>query len=763
MLSMPNVLDYDTIQTCRRSDAPSSCYAFRRFLGGCQRSAVRKSQNTGSSERLHPSVRFPDRLLAEARRFSEENIPFPEAEVQRAEEEARRVGGDLEQRLCTRARALPDADTMRTALRQVAKTIGLLVVAGALLAALAGAATVRAALGSPQAEPVNFYLAFGSMLGVQTIALLLWIGFSLWRPRGLHVSSFGAFALSVGQRLSHRLYTGPHHAAAIMTIGAVAAGSRIGRWVLGAISHALWLSFNAGCLIALITLLSTRHYTFGWETTILSEEAYVPLTRVISTLPDGLGFATPSSRQISQSQWTGEGPLPDQAREAWSGLLIGCSLIYGLAPRAVLLGLCLGLVEVTRRRFRLDTSLPAYARLRALLMPEAASVGVVESADETTPTARPEMPGPVEDHPTRLKGPTAILGLEIEPPATPWPPKIGDVTWNDLGFVENREDRRRVLSLLRASSSEPQTIVVVCALTTTPDRGIGTFLAELRGGSESSVELVLTGGERLRNRIGAEEVESRVEDWRNLAEEAGIDHIAEVDLDHLTDASRAKLASLVHGANSAGPPARHLEEACALIVEHSGKWSDFPTPPQQAGLHQAIAALYRHEQAPWRALLRAPTTLGSNLAASLRPSAERVVGLLPPRLRHSRTWVLAGAAAGVFGGLAAALLVTPTAIGALPLWTAVGAAIAGLVHHDATQRNDNASPPESMDYGDAVRAAALFSLLLELQGRQEAEITRLLERTVAEEEVKLDSTDAARRWLNELRHRFDVALAKETA
>jgi hypothetical protein len=695
-------------------------------------------------------------------RLSEENVPFPTDEVRQAEEEARRVGGDLEERLCTRARALPDAHTMRTALRQVAKTIALMVVAGALLAALAGAATVRAALGSPQAEPVNFYLVCGSMLGVQTIALLLWIGFSLWRPRGLRVSSLGALALSVGQRLSHQIYTGPHHTAAIMTIGSVAAGSHIGRWVLGAISHSLWFLFNVGCLMALITLLSTRHYTFGWETTILSEEAYVPLTRVISALPDGLGFATPSSRQVSESQWTGEGPLPDEAREAWSGLLIGCSVIYGLAPRAVLLGLCLGLMEVFRRRFRLDTSLPAYARLRAVLMPEAASVGVVDSSGETAPIARPEMPAPVEDRPSRLKGPAAVLGLEIEPPATPWPPKVRDVTWNDLGFIENREDRRRVLGLLHSSSSEPQAIVVVCALTTTPDRGIGAFLTELRGGSENSVRLVLTGGERLRNRVGPEEVEGRVEDWRNLAKEVGIDRIAEVDLDHLTDASLTKLASLVHGANSSGPPARRLEKACALIVAHIGTWSGFPTPSQQAGLHQAIAGLYRHEQASWRAFLRAPTTLGSDLAATLRPSAERVVGLLPPRLRHSRTWLLAGAAVGVFGGLAAALLVTPTAIGTLPLWPAVGAAIAGLVHHDATQRKDNASPPDSMDYGDAVRAAALLSLLLELQGREETQITRLLELTVAEDEGMLDSTDAARRWLDELRHRFDVALAKET-
>lgn len=164
-----------------------------------------------------------------------------------------------------------------------------------------------------------------------------------------------------------------------------------------------------------------------------------------------------------------------------------------------------------------------------------------------------------------------------------------------------------------------------------------------------------------------------------------------------------------------------------------------------------------------RALLRAPKRLGGDLAAELRPAAEKMVGLLPNRLRRSQRWLLAGAAAGALGGLTAALLGTPTAVGSLPLWPAVGAAIAGLIQQETSNRGKDVSAPNSMEYGDAVRAAALFCLLLEFQGREEIEITRLLDRTLDPKvETMLDSIEAVRRWLDELRHRYNVALAEET-
>ncbi len=68
------------------------------------------------------------------------------------------------------------------------------------------------------------------------------------------------------------------------------------------------------------------------------------------------------------------------------------------------------------------------------------------------------------------------------------------------------------------------------------------------------------------------------------------------------------------------------------------------------------------------------------------------------------------------------------------------------------------------DAGDAVRAAALFALLLELQGRGEAEISRVLDRALPPDDdpgtIRPGDAAACERWLGELRHRLDLALAE---
>jgi hypothetical protein len=58
----------------------------------------------------------------------------------------------------------------------------------------------------------------------------------------------------------------------------------------------------------------------------------------------------------------------------------------------------------------------------------------------------------------------------------------------------------------------------------------------------------------------------------------------------------------------------------------------------------------------------------------------------------------------------------------------------------------------------------LFALLLELQGRDEGTITRILDRVIDQShDDPGTSAESARRWLDDLRHRLDMALARESA
>ncbi len=688
-------------------------------------------------------------------------IDEPEAQTSAIES-----GGGFEQRLVARAGALSIAGELGTSLRRVDRTAATVVAVLVLLALAAGAGAGRALLDVPREVPVNFFRLLGGLVGIQTVLLVAWFVVMLVRPSALARGSLGSLALGATRWLAAKFHTGPAHAAAIQAHGVVLRRSPLGRWTLGAISHGAWAAFNVGALVLVIIMLSTGHYLFTWETTILSADTYTPLTRAIAIGPQAAGFPTPSAQQITEARW----PITDraaaeQAQGAWSGLLIGSIVVYGLLPRLILLGLCLERRHRAQARWRLDTSQPGYLRLQARLMPPSASLGIVDDDRAARSMLLATASSTSARSAQRDVGPPAVLGLEIDTPPSMWPPPVDGVSWNDLGFVDDRNDRHRVLDELEASTTQPQIIVIVTALTTTPDRGISAFVKQVQIAAGCPVGLLLTGGQALRVRGDAQQMRGRVEDWRAFAAGAGVpeQRVVEVDLDHLTQTSLAKLVDLV-GAPPQSPAPRRVEAAFDVILDHYQRWPASPTVKEQAQLHRAIGALYRDEHDAWRNFLRAPLDLTGDLAAPLRAGAQRVTSLLPPRLRVDARWMACGALAGALGCVAAATLLSPVAIAGLPMWTAIGAAVATATR---AVKSVDAEPADgettdSAARGNALRAAALFALLLELQGRDEVAITRILDQAIAQDAaIDVDAIDAARRWLDDVRHRLDLALAKE--
>ena len=67
-----------------------------------------------------------------------------------------------------------------------------------------------------------------------------------------------------------------------------------------------------------------------------------------------------------------------------------------------------------------------------------------------------------------------------------------------------------------------------------------------------------------------------------------------------------------------------------------------------------------------------------------------------------------------------------------------------------------------MDLTDAVDAAALFAIVLELQGRDETDITRIIDRVAGDEDpLAMHDVEAIRVWLDALRARLALALEAE--
>jgi hypothetical protein len=451
---------------------------------------------------------------------------------------------------------------------------------------------------------------------------------------------------------------------------------------------------------------------------------------------------------------------PAATSQAWAGLLLGCIVVYGLLPRAVALLFSALAARRAVGRIRLDTSHVGFARLRPLLMPVARPVGVVD----------PDRPGDTElsvdaaePPPLGCDGPFALIGLEIDRPAGGWPPSVHGIEWQDLGFVNDRTDRHRALDGLAAAMPTPRAVVIACALTVTPDRGHLAFFRDLKRQTRLALVILLTGGQRLRARGHPQTLATRVEDWRRLALAAGVPdkRVIEVDLDHLTDQSARRLAHRLGGAPGALAEDTGKEvaigEAFAIIVDHARRWQDMPDERQRLDLQLAIAGLYRNRINHWPGAVRLTLEDGIPDASSLSAAAERVVALLPGRMRISPRWLAAGALAGALGCLATATLAAPVALAALPAWTGLGAALAAVLERATT--GETVATAESRDIGEPVAAAAMFALILHLQGREEATITDLLDRTLGDDDVpRLADASAARAWLDATRDRLDSAL-----
>jgi len=729
--------------------------------------------------------RLNDWLLVEAVHALEQSRGGETPDHDKANEAARRHGGNLTQRLVVRARQWPVAPRLIEAIHHVRVALGWIIAGSLVLGLFAGAAAARAALVHPPNAPVNVFAALVGLLGVQTFLLIIWALAMILRPRALPTGSLGAAVFAIGRWFLARTH---HHSreaqsiysAAVQAHATVNTHGRIGRWTLSAVSHAIWCAFNIGAIVVLVTLLSTRHYLFAWETTILSEHVFAPMTRALAAGPQWFGLPVPSETQIAASQWTGDPAAPrppESARRAWSGLLIGALLVYGLVPRMALLLFAWLRRRMLCARYTIDPDQPSVVRLKSELMvdpahptitPALASETAASTDHQTRATSRDEPP--VVD---LSRGQPAIVGVELEQPATTWPPAVQRVTWLDLGFVDTRAERRQVVETLGAHADTLPAVVLVVSLTTTPDRGALNFLAEIEKTVCVPLLVLLTGGQRQRerDRHSTERVINRIEDWRRAIQQIGVHpkHILELDLDHYSPACAQNLAAVLDVNEQNAKPVSHLAEAFECIADHVARHGHTPDLADQAVLHRTIAQLYEHRRIQhWKdhfGSLGSSLNQSTNIKGQMQASAERIATLLPKRLRDSRTWLLSGACTGVLGCLAVGTLATPVAFASLPMWSAIGAAFGALMQSYRTQFTDETPGAASPQFDETVQSAALFAMLLELQGRSETAITQVLDRAIPDEHepAQLHTSEAVRAWLNTVKQRFETAVTEVDA
>ncbi len=403
--------------------------------------------------------RFEACWLAEAVRLRE--LRDGSLEDRAAVAEARAAGGTPEARVMRRAALLGAREGLADALRAWKPRARLVLVILALVALATGFGSALAVLGEG-GRPVNVVWALGGLLGVHTVALLLWLA-SLAAGRGEGGGALGRAWLWLSARLAGASAARDLTAA----LGAITARTGLARWWLGAVTHGLWLAAMAGALVGLVATLAARRYGFVWETTILPADTFVGFVAAAGWLPAQLGFTVPDEALVRAS---GVAALSDEAaRIAWSSWLAGCVTAYGLVPRLLLWAGCLLLWRVGRARVRLDLAAPGFAPLIPRLCPESERLGVVDAAPAHLHRARVARHG-VADASARV-----VVGLELDPGAA-WPPALPPGT-RDAGVVDTREERRRVLAQLAAAP--PGRLLVACDARRSPDRGSLGMIAEL--------------------------------------------------------------------------------------------------------------------------------------------------------------------------------------------------------------------------------------------------------------------------------------------
>lgn len=445
-------------------------------------------------------VWFHCRVLAEAqcRRETAAGMAVDDA---RALAAGRRAGGDLEQRIITRALALPGTSELLARVRGMDRGLRAGLVIVTLVAAAAGVAAVGGVLEA--SGNVNILVALGTLVGLQTVMLLIWLGLAAWPGRSAGHGGLPGLALrGLMQRWSRR-WNEPGRRYAALAWLHLQAGGRLGFWTLSGISHLFWLVFSLAALGALGGWLSVRQYDFTWGTTILDEATVVTVVDGLGRLPAVLGFAVPDAELIRGSR---AGVTEPAGRDAWSGWIFGALAVYAVTPRLLLSLLALWRCLRLRASTRLDLARPAYARLAPGLM----------APSESLAPAGPEPAGPApvapdEDVGVRDDGLIAWLGLEL----ADWPPPGVRPDWVALGRADDRSQRAAVLAALESLPAAPDQVVVITDFARTPDRGSEGFLRRLAGATPAEVVVVLTGAAAYRRRGG--EPATRLADWHAAA------------------------------------------------------------------------------------------------------------------------------------------------------------------------------------------------------------------------------------------------------
>ncbi|MCC5861287.1 MAG: DUF2868 domain-containing protein [Gammaproteobacteria bacterium] len=454
------------------------------------------------------------RIVAEAVRRHEERAgaPIDEAHAWR---QGHQASGGLGPRIVARAVATRLGAQVAQSLERLRGLAAGATLVAAVLALISGMVAAGVVFGAAATEArgqLNIFWVLSSLLGLQTLLLLVWAVFmGLPRSRG---GVLGQALIGATASLARRANRDGVHALTVVALLGWLERTGSARWAAGMLTHLLWVAFGVGALLMSVLALTFRQYDFVWGTTLLGEESFVALVAGMGALPSAIGLEVPDAALVSASR-IGIESMP-AGRRAWSTLLLASLLVYGIVPRLGLALVCRWRLSRGLRTTGLDLQAPGYQRLAPRLMPVSASLGVVDSAP-----AGVKAVGTRGRRPVTGQGPVLLVWLALEDDCREPLEGLADARVQVWGSVDDRRAQARLLTELPALAPPPAVVVVVSSLLRTPDRHATTLLAQVHSATPAPVWLVLTGADRSGG-LGIDPA-GRAAAWEAVAARAGID------------------------------------------------------------------------------------------------------------------------------------------------------------------------------------------------------------------------------------------------
>lgn len=360
------------------------------------------------------------------------------------------------ERLIARASMLAREHGLTHALRQWRARLPWLALGAALLVGLLSYGLVNAVVGHDR--QINAVAAWVAVLGPHVLSLLLWLAGLLVGGNASGITGWAAQALSHGM--------GPSRVVLAATLDVLGRQRGLGVWAFGVLNHAIWSLALLLTLVGLGFAFSFLAYRLTWETTILAPGFFASFAKLSGWLPGLLGFPTPD--------------VTGSDNRGWALWLMGCTLVYGLLLRLIVLGLSVWRTRQRLRGLTLDSSDPY---LRHLMTRFTALDTASELLDVERPGAAKAVPGLVGNAAWQGR---AAVGFEL-PQALPWPAALAAVP--QARTTGSAVEKRAVLA--RLGDAAPARLLLLCHGPSSPDRGAERFIRVALQSSGSGALLLL--------------------------------------------------------------------------------------------------------------------------------------------------------------------------------------------------------------------------------------------------------------------------------